>query len=172
MLTVIGLILRSLQMQNKYNKRVSVFMPLMLLLLFDTSGGMPLSDLRLLETKPPAEAKLIRTNEVSFMKINSNSWIIRNNPVSLSFGGLMYVYQRFVSPQLPSECLYIPSCSGFSRELIYDFGIFRGIILTSDRLMRCNRLAAMDVHPLLVDEKAGKVIESTQMYRTSCACGR
>lgn len=159
-------------MQKKYSKLGVVFIPVMVFVFFDSFASQPLSNTQMLESKPPVEAHQISKRDVSFMKINSDSWLLRYNPVALSLGGLMYVYQRFVSPQLPSECLYVPSCSGFSRELINDFGILGGVVLTSDRLMRCNRLAAMDVHPILVDEKIGKVVESTQIYRTLCPCGR
>jgi uncharacterized protein len=99
------------------------------------------------------------------MRTRSRNVFIRYNPVTLSLGGLMYVYQRIISPQLPSECFYSPSCSAFSKDLIHDFGVVKGVFFTSDRLMRCNRLSALDVHPLLVNEKSGKVVESTEIYK-------
>jgi len=126
----------------------------------------PESDKQLLQDKQIDEKNLMHDHDIRFMRTRSNNFFIRYNPVSLTFGGLMYVYQRFISPQLPSECLYEHNCSDFSRELIYKYGLAKGVFTTSDRLMRCNRVSALDVHPLLVNEKTGKVIETIEVYKT------
>jgi putative component of membrane protein insertase Oxa1/YidC/SpoIIIJ protein YidD len=123
------------------------------------------TDFILLKEKPVDEKKHIHHHDVKFMRTRSDNLLIRNNPVSLFFGGLMYVYQGVISPQLPSECLYDESCSHFSQQLIADYGLFKGIFTTSDRLMRCNRLSALDIHPLMINEENGKVVESTDIYK-------
>jgi putative component of membrane protein insertase Oxa1/YidC/SpoIIIJ protein YidD len=125
----------------------------------------PVPDNKLLAMKTPEEKLYIHRHDVKFMRTRSRNFLIRYNPVTLSLGGLMYVYQRIISPQLPSECFYSPSCSAFSKDLIHDFGVVKGVFFTSDRLMRCNRLSALDVHPLLVNEKSAKVVESTEIYK-------
>ncbi len=104
-------------------------------------------------------------HQVTFLQPRSESWVARYNPVSLTFSGLMYVYQRFISPQLPSECLYETSCSHFSKDLISEYGLLKGVFTTADRLMRCNRVAAIDVHPLLIDEQTGKIKEPVEIYK-------
>jgi len=91
--------------------------------------------------------------------------VLRYNPIALTFGGLMFVYQRFMSPQLPSECLYHPSCSSFSKSLISEYGLVVGVAATADRLMRCNRVAVFDIHPMHLDEVSGKVREEPDIYR-------
>jgi len=126
--------------------------------------SMSATDLMLLTEKPVDEKQHIHQHDVKFMRSRSKNFFIRNNPVSLFFGGLMYVYQGVISPQLPSECLYDETCSHFSQHLIADYGLFKGIFTTSDRLMRCNRLSALDIHPLMINEESGKVIESTDIY--------
>lgn len=127
----------------------------------------PLSDMELLRVGH--EVSIVDPGEpaVSFMEAGSDRIFSRLNPVRLSLGGMMYVYQRFVSPQLPSECLYHPSCSGFSKELIRDLGLVKGMAATADRLMRCNRVAAFDIHPMHIDEASGKAVEDTGMYKKS-----
>ncbi len=105
------------------------------------------------------------TQNVDFMQTRSGSLIARYNPVSLAFTGLMYVYQRFVSPQTPSKCIYETSCSHFSKILIAEYGLIRGIVFTADRLMRCNRVAATDVNPSRINEQSGKVIETVEIYQ-------
>ncbi len=104
-------------------------------------------------------------HQITFLQPRSQSRFARYNPVSLTFSGLMYVYQRYISPQLPSECLYKTSCSHFSKELISEYGLLKGVFTTADRLMRCNRVAAIDVHPLVIDEQTGKIKETVEIYK-------
>lgn len=92
---------------------------------------------------------------------------MRYNPVTLTLSGLMFVYQRYISPQLSSQCLYEHTCSGFSIELIETYGLARGMVLTADRLSRCNRVAAIDIHPLRIGEKSLRVIETVEIYERS-----
>jgi putative membrane protein insertion efficiency factor len=47
-------------------------------------------------------------------------------------------YQRGISPLIPPRCRYHPSCSAYAVEAIERFGILRGGILASWRLLRCN----------------------------------
>lgn len=92
-------------------------------------------------------------------------WLVRYNPVSLTLSGLVFVYQRFISPQISSQCLYEHTCSGFSIELIETYGLARGVVFTADRLSRCNRVAAIDIHPLRIGEKSLRVIETVEIYQ-------
>jgi putative component of membrane protein insertase Oxa1/YidC/SpoIIIJ protein YidD len=93
-----------------------------------------------------------------------NKKIIKYNPISLAFGGMMFFYQKIISPQIASECPYEISCSNFSKAVITRYGLIKGIALTSYRLMRCNRLAAIDVHPLYINP-AGKIIDDPEQYK-------
>ena len=130
-------------------------------------GGDAKPDIKILKDKNPSELDHIHQHDIRFMRSSSGNFLVRNNPVSLFFGGMMFVYQQYVSPQLPSECLYSESCSHFSQSLILRYGLLKGVIATSDRLMRCNRISALDVHPLFIDEKSGRVQESVEIYKLS-----
>lgn len=90
--------------------------------------------------------------------------IIKYNPISLTFGGLMYFYQRVISPQIASECPYEISCSNYSKVVIKRYGFVKGIALTSYRLIRCNRIASVDIHPLYVSS-TGKIIDDPEQYQ-------
>ncbi len=57
------------------------------------------------------------------------------NPAKL----LLTFYQKVASPQLSANCIFEVSCSRFSRELIAEFGLVKGVALTADRLARCNK---------------------------------
>ncbi len=47
-------------------------------------------------------------------------------------------YRRFLSPIIPQRCKYAPSCSAYALQAIEEFGILRGLVLASWRLLRCN----------------------------------
>ncbi len=98
------------------------------------------------------------------MQSRSDRLVVRYNPLNLTFGGLMFVYQRFLSPQLAAECLYHTSCSAFSKELIYEYGLVKGVVATADRLLRCNRIAVFDIHPMNIHPISGKAVETPAIY--------
>jgi uncharacterized protein len=47
-------------------------------------------------------------------------------------------YQRRISPALPRRCRYEPTCSTYAVESIERFGVLRGFLLATWRLLRCN----------------------------------
>jgi putative membrane protein insertion efficiency factor len=47
-------------------------------------------------------------------------------------------YRRVVSPLLPARCKYEPTCSAYAAQSIREFGILRGFVLATWRLLRCN----------------------------------
>jgi len=71
--------------------------------------------------------------------------IVKYNPVSLMFGGLLFLYQKTISVQIGAACPYEVNCSQFSKQCIQKYGIFKGIPLTADRLTRCTKLAGIDM---------------------------
>jgi hypothetical protein len=55
--------------------------------------------------------------------------------------GLLRGYKRFVSPLLPRSCRFTPTCSEYAQLAIRDRGVWRGLVLTTWRLMRCQPFA-------------------------------
>ncbi len=51
------------------------------------------------------------------------------------------VYQRLISPLLGPRCRYYPTCSDYAVQAITRFGILRGGVLATWRLLRCNPLS-------------------------------
>jgi putative membrane protein insertion efficiency factor len=47
-------------------------------------------------------------------------------------------YQRFISPAMPRRCKYYPTCSAYAIDAVREFGVLRGLVLASWRLLRCN----------------------------------
>lgn len=52
--------------------------------------------------------------------------------------GMIRLYQKFISSQDSPSCNFTPSCSRFGMGCIHEYGVFRGILLAADRLLRCN----------------------------------
>lgn len=48
------------------------------------------------------------------------------------------IYQKMISSQDVPSCKFSPSCSNFGVQSIQRYGVLRGILLTGDRLLRCN----------------------------------
>lgn len=46
-------------------------------------------------------------------------------------------YKKFISPLLPSSCIYHPSCSTYSMQSILKHGILKGFFLSLFRIFRC-----------------------------------
>ena len=144
---------------------------LFFLLLFVSSSGVEnylfsqgkLSDKDLLSKQNFSEAKFETKRKVTFLLSEKKNPIIRYNPLSLTFGGLLYMYQKLLSPQISANCPYNPSCSGFSKNCILRFGFIKGIALSADRLTRCNSIAAHDIS--FLDFKDGKIDDDPGKYR-------
>ncbi len=156
-------------MTQKSLNRIAGFIFLLLLLVVvqvtPGYGQVVRSDVELLSENICPGCNHSSHGHVGLLQTRSGSWLARNNPVSLTFTGLMFVYQRYISPQLPSECLYETSCSHFSKNLISEHGLIRGIVFTADRLTRCNRVAAIDVNPVVIGQESGKIQESVEIYK-------
>jgi putative component of membrane protein insertase Oxa1/YidC/SpoIIIJ protein YidD len=53
----------------------------------------------------------------------------------------LFVYQRKLTYQIPSQCIYTPSCSEFGRQCFEYYGPIKATLLTMDRLTRCSPTA-------------------------------
>ena len=101
---------------------------------------------------------------VTFGISSQQNWLIKYNPVSLVFSSLMFTYQKWISPQISADCLYYPTCSDYCKSLFHEQGFVRGMITSSDRLMRCDRISATTINPVSISPYDGKVHESPNRY--------
>jgi len=92
------------------------------------------------------------------------SFIKKFNPFGLLIGGTLYVYQNVLSKHLSADCLYTPSCSEFSKQAIKEYGLLKGIIMTADRLNRCNRIAAQDLRHYETDPVTKRYPDPVSKY--------
>lgn len=52
--------------------------------------------------------------------------------------GLIWGYQRFLSPIMGHSCRFSPSCSHYAQGSIQKYGIFKGGSLAIRRILRCH----------------------------------
>lgn len=58
--------------------------------------------------------------------------------IKLISTGLIRLYQLFISTQDLSACNFTVSCSHYGMKSFQKYGVFYGILMTSDRIQRCN----------------------------------
>ena len=51
---------------------------------------------------------------------------------------LIRIYQKIISPILPSACRYTPTCSQYAIEALQKYGPFKGSWLAIKRIVSCN----------------------------------
>jgi putative component of membrane protein insertase Oxa1/YidC/SpoIIIJ protein YidD len=100
-------------------------------------------DLQLIESL--AKQQSAHSHKRPYIFANQPKTIKNCNPVSLLYGGTLYVYQNYISQHFSANCLYDPGCSDFSKQVVKEFGLIKGGLLTFDRLSRCNRIAGADL---------------------------
>ena len=51
---------------------------------------------------------------------------------------LVLLKPYLISPLIPISCRFNPTCSQYSKEAIIKHGIFKGLILSIKRIIRCH----------------------------------
>ncbi len=60
----------------------------------------------------------------------------------------IWLYQRTLSPFLPTSCRYLPTCSHYSQDAVTKYGVFKGGWLGAKRLARCHPLGGRGYDPV------------------------
>lgn len=55
----------------------------------------------------------------------------------MPFVGLIWLYQKAISPMFPSSCIYTPTCSNYAMQAIQKYGPIKGGFLAVKRILRC-----------------------------------
>jgi len=61
---------------------------------------------------------------------------------------LIRFYKRFISPVLPSACIYEPTCSVYTYQAIERYGVLRGSWMGIKRISRCHPFHAGGYDPV------------------------
>jgi putative component of membrane protein insertase Oxa1/YidC/SpoIIIJ protein YidD len=141
-------------------KNVLLFFGAVCFFLISGNTWSQVTDLELL-----AESGSAPTVQFGQAKKSKPKPFLRFNPAYWLLNGALTGYQKVISPQISADCLYELSCSRFSRVAIQEFGVFKGIALTADRLSRCNRVAATSIELLRINPQTGRVVDVPAMYR-------
>lgn len=141
---------------------------ILILLLFDSSNSHAQridlkTDLLLVDSL--SKQQMPHNHKRAYIFANRPKSIKNCNPISLMYGGTLYVYQNYISQHFSASCLYDPSCSDFSKQSVKEFGLIKGGILTFDRLNRCNRIAATDLDPGKLNEKTHRFSDPINLYK-------
>jgi putative membrane protein insertion efficiency factor len=96
----------------------------------------------LLNVTSPAEG--LETNNMKAPK----SALVSTSPATVDEAGLSALrsallgstrfFQKWISPIDGPRCSFSPTCSQFGYEAVHSHGPFLGVVMTADRLMRCN----------------------------------
>ena len=60
--------------------------------------------------------------------------------LAIPFIYLIKFYRFFISPILGSNCRHSPTCSEYGLIALKKYGFFKGIYLTTKRIIKCNSL--------------------------------
>nr|WP_321487402.1 membrane protein insertion efficiency factor YidD [uncultured Draconibacterium sp.] len=154
-------------MQNQSHKVNRTFFLLLFFLLVSLGAYSQQIDLKsdLLLIDSVVKQQMPVTGHRSYIYKNQPKTFRNTNPVSLIYGGSLYVYQNLFSQHLSASCLYNPSCSDFSKQAVKDYGLIKGTLLSFDRLSRCNRIAATDLDPSTIDPHVHRFHDSIKKYK-------
>jgi len=123
------------------------------------------------ETKTPRiyiDYYKIKPNFPVEIKSQDYSFSGNDEPFFLKpFYFMLWAYKSVASGQLYNECAFVPSCSRFSYRSIHEFGLLKGVLMTADRLTRCNGNAYDDAPRYLIDSKNAKITDNPSFYRFS-----
>ena len=72
---------------------------------------------------------------------SADSSLLLNNNQSITithYKGVYGFYKKYISTQDGNVCTFGTSCSTFAKDAIHMNGFWLGLLLTADRLCRCN----------------------------------
>ena len=104
-------------------------------------------------------------NNQKMMQVSPVGKIAKVNPILLVAKGGMWVYQNTLSPQLSRECPYEITCSNFSKQAIEKLGLVKGVLVSADRLMRCNPFSLSRVDEDKMNSETQKIIDFPWWYK-------
>jgi putative component of membrane protein insertase Oxa1/YidC/SpoIIIJ protein YidD len=115
--------------------------------IFDSLCGMLLEGSS--DVAEPARLPIVLLNEESEFRMVSQAMI--------------RMYQEFVSSQQTNVCVFEPSWSHFGQEAIQRYGLVKGVLLTADRLQRCNNFASQ--YRYGYDQTTGRLLDPVINYQ-------
>lgn len=87
----------------------------------------------------------------------------------MPFLGLIWLYQKAISPLLGPRCRFYPSCSHYAKESLVRYGVLKGGYLTARRCLKCHPFhpGGIDLVPEPRDQKSEPVLNTNKLGETS-----
>lgn len=63
-------------------------------------------------------------------------------------------YQQFISPQYFHRCQFKPHCSKYGYMAVRKLGAIKGLIMATERILRCHPYAFLEDYPLVEDRES------------------
>jgi uncharacterized protein len=82
------------------------------------------------------------------------------------------LYQRRISRWLPRRCKYEPTCSAYAVAAIRRFGLLRGTVLATWRILRCNPFSHGGYDPVEAQTLFRTTVDRSPHGRTPVAGSR
>ena len=60
------------------------------------------------------------------------------NIFTLTLIKLIKLYKFIISPLFGNSCRYLPTCSEYSIEALKNYGLIKGILMSSKRILSCH----------------------------------
>ncbi len=87
------------------------------------------------------------------------------NPLILFSNLLLDGYKKLISPLQGREvCYFSPTCSQYAKEAINREGFILGVVMTADRLERCNPFAPGYASDFYLGEREGRIFDPPQRH--------
>lgn len=90
-------------------------------------------------------------------------------PIAL---GLIKVYKVAISPYMPGQCRFSPSCSDYAAEAITAYGVLRGSAKTASRLVRCRPGVEGGYDPAVPDQTSPGDLTAQEIQRIAAPDAR
>lgn len=86
---------------------------------------------------------ILKNNPIDKEQINENYHISLNQtcPFKLFFMGTFRIAQTYILSQDKGVCHFTVSCSDFTVKAVSKYGVFHGLLMSSDRIQRCHAFA-------------------------------
>ncbi|MFO7952882.1 MAG: membrane protein insertion efficiency factor YidD [Bacillota bacterium] len=57
-------------------------------------------------------------------------------------------YRIYLSPMKPHVCRFYPTCSQYTYEAVYKYGVIKGLTMGAKRIIRCHPFNRGGYHPV------------------------
>ncbi len=100
---------------------------------------------------------------ITYQSVKNNRNLHFRNKTGLKL--VLNLYKEALSEQISASCEFSPSCSSFSWLALDEFGVIKALLLTADRLTRCNGNAQTESFPYLIRSDDIKILDNPVQYR-------